>query len=209
MNQTTNYQLSQWEPTDRILMSDFNADNAKIDAALKTQADSIAGLNGRLGLQLLKTFTSSTDSDFVEVSLSGIVWSSWKAVHLVICSKMSGTLAMGVYLNGLVRDHICSVTGTNHCTVSFFPMYDSQMYASGIYTGYGSGTFGIETKYQNLTPNRAGDCFRRNRSGGDAGEGIRREVKNRPPDTWGPVFLGLNSGNVQNHQAVAWLIATV
>ena len=151
MNQTANYQLSQWEASDRILMSDFNSDNAKIDAALKTQADSIAGLNGRLGLQLLKTLTSSTDSDFVEVSLSGIVWSSWKAVHLVICSKMSGTLAMGVYLNGLVRDHICSVTGTNHCTVSFFPMYDSQMYASGIYTGYGSGTFGIETKYQNLT----------------------------------------------------------
>ena len=34
MNQTTNYQLSQWESTDRILMSDFNSDNSKIDAAL-------------------------------------------------------------------------------------------------------------------------------------------------------------------------------
>ena len=34
MNQTTNYQLNQWEATDRILMSDFNSDNAKIDAAL-------------------------------------------------------------------------------------------------------------------------------------------------------------------------------
>ena len=41
MNQTTNYQLSQWESTDRILMSDFNGDNAKIDAALKANADAI------------------------------------------------------------------------------------------------------------------------------------------------------------------------
>ena len=34
MNQTENYNLSQWAKTDRILMVDFNADNAKIDAAL-------------------------------------------------------------------------------------------------------------------------------------------------------------------------------
>ena len=40
LNQTTNYQLSQWESTDRILMSDFNSDNSKIDAALGTLAQS-------------------------------------------------------------------------------------------------------------------------------------------------------------------------
>ena len=33
-NQTTNYQLNQWEPTDPVLRTDFNADNAKIDAVL-------------------------------------------------------------------------------------------------------------------------------------------------------------------------------
>ena len=49
MNQTANYQLSQWESTDRILMSDFNSDNAKIDAALKTNADNIAALEAVKG----------------------------------------------------------------------------------------------------------------------------------------------------------------
>ena len=39
MNATTNYQLSQWEAEDRVLRTDFNADNAKIDAALKAIAD--------------------------------------------------------------------------------------------------------------------------------------------------------------------------
>ena len=33
-NHTENYQLSQWERSDRVQMEDFNADNAKIDAAL-------------------------------------------------------------------------------------------------------------------------------------------------------------------------------
>lgn len=34
MQQTERYQLNQWEQTDRILMEDFNNDNAKIEAAL-------------------------------------------------------------------------------------------------------------------------------------------------------------------------------
>ena len=42
MNQTSNYQLSQWDPEDRILRTDFNSDNAKVDAALKGNADAIS-----------------------------------------------------------------------------------------------------------------------------------------------------------------------
>ena len=34
MEQTTHYQLNQWAASDRIQREDFNADNAKIDAAL-------------------------------------------------------------------------------------------------------------------------------------------------------------------------------
>ena len=41
-NQTTNYQLSQWSKSDQVKMEDFNADNAKIDAALKAEADTRA-----------------------------------------------------------------------------------------------------------------------------------------------------------------------
>ena len=43
LNQTTNYQLSQWESTDRILMSDFNSDNAKLDEALGTLSQTVTG----------------------------------------------------------------------------------------------------------------------------------------------------------------------
>jgi regulator of protease activity HflC (stomatin/prohibitin superfamily) len=45
MTKTTNYQLNQWAKSDRVMMDDFNADNAKIDAALKANADAIRLLN--------------------------------------------------------------------------------------------------------------------------------------------------------------------
>ena len=48
MNKTANFQLTQWEKTDRIQMEDFNSDNAKIDAALKSNADKAAALQTAL-----------------------------------------------------------------------------------------------------------------------------------------------------------------
>ena len=41
MDHTQNYQLSRWAKDDRIMMEDFNADNEKIDAALKAANDRI------------------------------------------------------------------------------------------------------------------------------------------------------------------------
>ncbi|MBP3509465.1 hypothetical protein [Oscillibacter sp.] len=43
MQQTNNYGLNQWELTDLIKMEDFNGDNSKVDAALKTLAGQVAG----------------------------------------------------------------------------------------------------------------------------------------------------------------------
>ena len=42
-NYTTNYQLCQWEATDKVLRTDFNQDNQKIDAALSGLAKISAG----------------------------------------------------------------------------------------------------------------------------------------------------------------------
>ena len=48
MNKTANFQLTQWEKTDRIMMEDFNRDNAAIDAALQSNADKAAALQTAL-----------------------------------------------------------------------------------------------------------------------------------------------------------------
>ena len=46
MKKTEHYQLNQWEYPDRILMSDFNADNARIDAALAAANAAVAAEAG-------------------------------------------------------------------------------------------------------------------------------------------------------------------
>ena len=43
-NHTTNYQLCQWEATDKVLRTDFNQDNQKIDAALAAHDGELAAL---------------------------------------------------------------------------------------------------------------------------------------------------------------------
>lgn len=41
-NHTTNYQLCQWQADDQVKRTDFNGDNAKIDAALNDLSDGLA-----------------------------------------------------------------------------------------------------------------------------------------------------------------------
>jgi len=53
-NYTSNYQLNQWEADDRVLRTDFNADNTKIDAELaelRKKADMALYYVGQLGLR--------------------------------------------------------------------------------------------------------------------------------------------------------------
>ena len=49
MEQTGKYGLSQWDAEDRILMEDFNADNAKIEAAIKDLETSTAQALAKAG----------------------------------------------------------------------------------------------------------------------------------------------------------------
>ena len=55
-NQTTNYQLNQWEPTDQVLRTDFNADNTKLDAALTVLAKDV---NEKASQAVLDTLTQT------------------------------------------------------------------------------------------------------------------------------------------------------
>lgn len=73
MNHTSNYQLSQWDKSDRILMEDFNADNAKVDTAL-------AELSGRSCLTPIKEVVVTTPAATFPLSLEGIDWDQWQAV---------------------------------------------------------------------------------------------------------------------------------
>lgn len=90
MNQTTNYQLNQWQASDRVLMADFNSDNAKIDAALKALAD-------RPGITKLKTFTTTaklTGTAVYTMDVSDINWGAWQYVHIDLNLRGSGYMML-------------------------------------------------------------------------------------------------------------------
>ena len=52
-NQTANYDLNQWLSTDQVLRTDFNTDNAKVDAALAGLAETAAGKAEQTSLDAL------------------------------------------------------------------------------------------------------------------------------------------------------------
>ena len=63
-NKTDNYELNQWVKTDPVLMDNFNADNQKIDEAMKAIKDSIPKIkmgsyvgNGNYGLSKENTLS--------------------------------------------------------------------------------------------------------------------------------------------------------
>lgn len=62
-NQTTNYDLSQWLPTDPVHHEDFNGDNAKLDAALAAKADAVDMVNlNQTVAGLTSTVSGHTDA---------------------------------------------------------------------------------------------------------------------------------------------------
>ena len=100
LNQTANYQLCQWDPTDRILMEDFNTDNSKIDAALKAQADTLESLSQKAGGRLLGTLKASASGTTCEFRLDGLDWSAWREVHLVADPYTDSGAVVTVYACG-------------------------------------------------------------------------------------------------------------
>ena len=83
-NQTANYGLNQWEATDQVVRADFNADNAKIDAALhdiaQTHAADTQALRGGQwwGKLLEKTLTSDAASVTLSIPNPG----AWQMLSL-------------------------------------------------------------------------------------------------------------------------------
>ena len=69
-NYTENYGLCQWEATDNFVRTEFNQDNAKIDAALKALEDTKAG---QVDLEALSAAVSGKADQTALESLSDTV----------------------------------------------------------------------------------------------------------------------------------------
>ena len=148
MNKTPNYQLNQWAKSDRVLMDDFNADNAKLDAALKANADAIsAETSARISavqaeasarasavqaardacpLVVLSTITLPYSMSRYDLNLANIDWNAYGEIIIYMVLKGSG---IKVLLNGLTGSHYFS-NFTSGYTDQFMQIDNTPCYAS-------------------------------------------------------------------------------
>ncbi len=72
-NHTNNYHLNQWEPEDKVLRTEFNEDNLKIDealAGLRTDQRALAELVDRLTLRLVTgSYVGTGKSETIHYSI--------------------------------------------------------------------------------------------------------------------------------------------
>ena len=153
-NHTQHYSLSQWQPTDEVVRTDFNADNAKIDAAL-------FGLEtGKLGRsEHIKTFTVETSATSFTVPLDDVDWSQWETVSVFFkCPPLSsdkGTTIVtlndgrlpcqGNTANALASSGVCPIR------VIFFPGHRADSLITAAVHGSPGGAAYSEHTYSEIT----------------------------------------------------------
>lgn len=101
LQQTSNYQLSQWDAEDRILREDFNGDNSKLDEALKSQAEALAAETAARKAAdcyvKLMDLTLTENTQKWDIDMSGIDLTQYQ--KLVIYPRLSSNSYQPVYLH--------------------------------------------------------------------------------------------------------------
>ena len=91
MKQTEHYKLSQWEKTDRIMMDDFNRDNANIETALVSafaavtaetaaRTADVAVLTAKSPFVKLREIVTAQSAAQVNLDLSDINFADWQVL---------------------------------------------------------------------------------------------------------------------------------
>ena len=111
MTKTTNYQLNQWVKSDRLMMDDFNADNQKIDAAIKAVADGT-----------MQFITGSYVGDGAEDRVIDLGVTPKLAIVLGTYSSASSMISL------LTPETCCNVVDSANITKTFFALEGSTLH---------------------------------------------------------------------------------
>ena len=160
MNKTANFQLTQWEKTDRIMMEDFNRDNAAIDAALKGNAEAVAAetaareaadtaLGKKAGLQLIQTVPFPEGGSSADKPLT-IQWSDWAIVLAVYQEPSDGRSYTLSFTTANAKVHPIIYDGPDVQTCAlYFPLYDQSRPVRGLL--WSAEKLSYTTTYEALT----------------------------------------------------------
>ena len=140
MNKTEHYQLNQWEKPDRIMMDDFNRDNANLESALSENAAAIAAeeaarlggdaaLDGKIAARaafvpLLQIVTTQSAAQ-LDISLANIHFADWQLLWMDVA--LLGSWA------GYMRPN-----GTNNAILYLLESGTPPTYSTGLGVYYNS-----------------------------------------------------------------------
>ena len=151
MTKTTNYQLNQWAKYDRVMMDDFNADNATLDAALKANADAIAAETAaRIADDPYPTICEVVTAQAkaqVSMDLSAVDLTEYSHIDLTIDppAPVSSSYSVLVRPNGLTSGYQLVTALSNYSSPTYLLAYP-----------IGASTCGL---FSTPTPNGVVSCF--------------------------------------------------
>ena len=159
MKQTSHYQLNQYEASDCILHGDFNSDNQKIDAALKSNADAITAetaareaadtaLGKKAGLQLIQTLTLATGSDYASAEIN-IDWSQWAEVYVVFQLAYSGPMKSYDLFFTPNNNYLVRTAYGTHMGIVLHPLFNENLSVEG--TTFSGSAVNVEMLYKDVT----------------------------------------------------------
>lgn len=109
MKKTANVQLNQWDEEDRILRTDFNADNEKLDAA-------IGAIAAETRVVKLLDATAEQEAKQIDLDVSGIDLTAYQELWMYLrygTDTEAGYIQMR--LNGISEGYTSSSSSYNHC----------------------------------------------------------------------------------------------
>lgn len=151
MQQTEHLGLNQWELSDRILMKDFNADNQKIDEALRTHQSAEL---------IVKKLIETEDPYKYQIDISGIQWERYMMVAVLVHTQktngflldMRGFYERATYIDTYTgadavplidtTSHICHLEYVNHMTMLIPVFYSGDHMLTAISFGSGDNSTG-------------------------------------------------------------------
>lgn len=143
MQQTEQYKLNQWDPEDRILREDFNADNLKIDAAL-------AGKLGRLQVHYQRVSIGGGAS----AGMSSFSVKDWNEleyfIHFSRISKSQEETYGPCVLRLMGDDQPIATVPPSSYAVVLFPLHDAARTVSGLVLSKELTFFSSSLTYQEL-----------------------------------------------------------
>ena len=163
MKETAHYRLNQWELSDLIRMQDFNADNARLDAALNalsTRLDSAgdsSALDAKLGrTEILWTRSSGGKYDWYSLTPKDVNWNDWDLYGILFLPGLSQCGGSDRVHFDVIKEQAVGDTRLETelplggFLALLFPWHDENRAVRGLLIGAGTAVFKTDFSFKEI-----------------------------------------------------------